>query len=196
MIKRSIFGLRAAAFSTLSRMRCTMLSASMWVTRSLIAPSVLTQPEVALSPAATRTGTGSPVTAEVSRRLSPSTTSPSSGTRSPGRTRTMSPSCASSAGITSISPFVLDQIYRLGTQVDRVHDLLARTVNRTILKVFADAVEQHNADRLVERADRPCTDGCNGHQEVFVKYLTAADVLDSRQQDMAAEQQVSRDEQH
>ena len=91
---------------------------------------------------------------------------------------------------------VLDQIYRLGTQVDRVHDLLARTVNRTVLKVFADTVEQHNADGLVERADRPCTDGCNSHQEVFVKYLTAADVLDSRQQDMAAEQQVSRDEQH
>ena len=54
--------------------------------------------------------------------------------------------------------------------------------------------DRHNADSLVERADRPCTDGCNGHQEVFVKYLTAADVLDSRQQDMAAEQQVSRDE--
>ena len=91
---------------------------------------------------------------------------------------------------------VLDQIYRLGTQVDCIHDLLARTINRTILKVFADTVEQHNADGLVERADRPCTDGCNGHQEVFVKYLTAADVLDSRQQDMAAEQQVSCDEQH
>ena len=40
VIKRSILGLRAAAFSTLSKMRWTMLSASTWVTRSLIAPSV------------------------------------------------------------------------------------------------------------------------------------------------------------
>ena len=30
---------------------------------------------------------------------------------------------------------------------------------------------------------------------VFVKYLTAADILDSRQQDMAADKQVSRDRQ-
>ena len=63
-------------------------------------PEVLTQPEITLLPGPTPTGTGSPVTGEVSIRLSPSTITPSRGIRSPGRTSRMSPTWASSAGMT------------------------------------------------------------------------------------------------
>ena len=89
----------------------------------------------------------------------------------------MSPSAASSAGMTEMLPS-------------------ARAVYGAILEVFADAVEQHDADRLVERADRPCADGRDSHEEVLVKHLTAADVFDRGQQDMAAEQQIRRDHQN
>ena len=89
----------------------------------------------------------------------------------------------------------LYEVHGFGTQVDGVHDLLAGAVYGAVLEVFTDAVEQHDADRLIERADRPCADGRDRHQEVFVEYLSAADVLDRRQQNVAAEQQIRRDHQ-
>ena len=45
---------------------------------------------------------------------------------------------------------LFDQIDRLRPQVDRGHDLFARTLDRAVLKVLAHAVEQHNADRFVK----------------------------------------------
>ena len=65
-------------------------------------PEVLTQPERTSLPGATATGTGSPVTAEVSIRLSPRNTVPSNGMRSPGRISIQSPTFTSS-GSTSIT---------------------------------------------------------------------------------------------
>ena len=103
MIKRSIFGLLAAAFSTESRIFVTMESSSAFSTRILRRPEVFTQPEITLSPIPAATGTGSPVTGEVSIRLSPSMIVPSSGIRSPGRTSRRSPGLACSAGITCTS---------------------------------------------------------------------------------------------
>ena len=89
-----------------------------------------------------------------------------------------------------------DKVYGLRTQVDGIHDLSARAVYGAVLEVFADAVEQHNADRLVERADRPCADSRDSHEEVLVKHLTASDVFDRGQQNMTAEQQIRRNEQN
>ena len=103
VIKRSMVGLEAAAFSTLSRILVTMDSASTFSTRILSIPLVFTQPETISSPKARFTGTGSPVTGEVSTRLSPSITTPSKGMRSPARTKRISPTCTSSAGITFTS---------------------------------------------------------------------------------------------
>ncbi len=102
-MKRSMVGLLAAAFSTLSRIRVTMDSSRTFSTRIFSIPEVFTQPETTSSPYLRFTGTGSPVTGEVSTRLSPSITTPSRGIRSPTRTSRMSPTCASAAGITFTS---------------------------------------------------------------------------------------------
>ena len=85
-----------------------------------------------------------------------------------------------------------DTVDRFRSEVDRLHNLAARTFDRAVLKIFANAVEQHYADRLIGRADRPCADGCQRHEEVFVKYAALADVAHSSQQDAPAEQEVRR----
>ena len=96
----SILGLPAAAVSTELRMRVTMDSDKGRTTFILRTPWIFMQPEITSVPAAALTGTGSPVTGEVSILLSPSTTIPSRGILSPGRTRRISPGFASAAGIT------------------------------------------------------------------------------------------------
>ena len=85
VIKRSIFGFDAAAFSTASRIRITMESFNSCVTSKTMRPSTLMQPDITSVPTVALTGTGSPVTAAVSIRVVPSTTRPSNGIRSPGR---------------------------------------------------------------------------------------------------------------
>ena len=95
----SILGFPAAAFSTESRMRVTMDSERGFSTLILISPCSLTQPEMTSVPGCADTGTGSPVTGEVSIRLSPSVITPSRGILSPGRTSRISPTPAFSAGI-------------------------------------------------------------------------------------------------
>ena len=99
VINLSIFGLLAAAFSTESRILVTIDSSRIFSTRIFNCPDVLTHPETILSPVFAITGTGSPVTGEVSIRLSPSMITPSNGIRSPGRTKRISPTFASSASI-------------------------------------------------------------------------------------------------
>jgi len=69
------------------------------VTRTHRASSVATVPATTWSPAPRRTGTDSPVIIDSSTSAAPATTSPSAGTRPPGRTTTTSPS-RSSAGVT------------------------------------------------------------------------------------------------
>ena len=103
MIKRSIFGLLAAAFSTESRIFVTMDSLSGFVTSAFNTPCSLIQPEISSSPGTTLTGTGSPVTGEVSTRLSPSITFASSGILSPGRIIIISFTLASCDGISFTS---------------------------------------------------------------------------------------------
>ena len=104
VIKRSIFGLLAAAFSTESMILVTIDSSSTFSTLILITPEVFKHPEVTSVPTETETGMGSPVTGEVSIIVSPSVMIPSNGIRSPGRTNKISPISASSASITVTSP--------------------------------------------------------------------------------------------
>ena len=80
---------------------------------------------------------------------------------------------------------------RFRPQIDCLHDLAARTLDRAVLKIFANAVEQHNADRFVRCADRPCADGRQRHQKVFVEYTALADIAYGGQQHAPAEQQIS-----
>lgn len=69
---------------------------------SILAP--FTVPPLSRSPGALRTGAASPVSIDSSTGLSPSSTSPSTGTRSPGRTRRRSPTWTCSNGTSTSSP--------------------------------------------------------------------------------------------
>ena len=92
------------ALSTSCRMRATVESSYAFVvfTRSAVSP--FTQPLITASPGLTSRGTGSPVSAAVSRKELPSRTMPSSGTFSPGRIRMTEPTSTSSGSSCSISP--------------------------------------------------------------------------------------------
>ncbi len=81
----------ACASSTSRAMRARAVSAPTAVSWTSSAPSRARVPPVTASPARLSTGTGSPVSIDSSTALAPSSTRPSAGMRSPGRTRTTSP---------------------------------------------------------------------------------------------------------
>ena len=67
-------------------------------------PLPFTVPPVTFSPAPFSTGMGSPVTIDSSTDERPSTTDPSTGTFSPGRTRRSMPGATSATGTSSSRP--------------------------------------------------------------------------------------------
>ena len=79
-------------------MRARALSAPSVVARKRKAPVRLIVPPITRSPAFFSTGIDSPVSIDSSTALAPESTSPSTGTRSPGRTITMSPLRTCSTG--------------------------------------------------------------------------------------------------
>ena len=103
-MKRSERDLRAEDCSASSRMRDTALSPKGRVVRTRSRPVRLTQPLEISSPGAQGLGRLSPVRAEVSSALSPSMTTPSIGTRSPGRTTMTLPGATSSGSTETTSP--------------------------------------------------------------------------------------------
>ena len=88
--------LRELAFSTRSRIFDTVDSPKAFVVRILSTPDMSMQPLMISSPAFTSRGRLSPVSALVLRLALPSTTTPSSGTFSPGCTTMMLPTVTSS----------------------------------------------------------------------------------------------------
>ncbi len=88
---RWIGALPACADSTMRMMRASVVSVPTASVSMASAPSALIEPPVTLSPRALATGRLSPVISDSSTWLRPSTTSPSTGRRSPGRTSTRSP---------------------------------------------------------------------------------------------------------
>ena len=83
-IKFSDRDFREEAFSTRSRILDTVDSSKTWVVRTRSRPFRLMQPLMISSPGPTARGRLSPVRALVFRVDSPSSTTPSMGTRSPG----------------------------------------------------------------------------------------------------------------
>ena len=79
-------------------MRAIVLSSGARVTRTFSTASALIEPANTRSPGSLMRGTDSPVTGLSSTPEVPSITSPSAGTRSPGRTRTALPTARLSAG--------------------------------------------------------------------------------------------------
>ena len=89
-------------------------------------PVPLTVPPMSRSPAVFSTGMGSPVTIDSSTALLPSTTAPSTGTFSPGRTRSRSPTCTSSSGTSPSDPSSCSRRAVFGARPSR--DLMALDV--------------------------------------------------------------------
>ena len=103
--KRCVGARDAAASSTSLTMRATVLSDAPRVVRIRSSPaSAFTDPANTVSPGPRATGTLSPVTVLSSKADLPSTISPSHGTRSPGRTWTMSPTASRTAATSSTPP--------------------------------------------------------------------------------------------
>ena len=93
-------GALAACASSTSRMMCaSTLSLPAAVTSISTRPSPLIEPPVSASPVPLATGSGSPVSMASSTCVLPSLTLPSAGTRSPGRTASLSPARSSSTGM-------------------------------------------------------------------------------------------------
>ena len=94
----------ACADSTSRITRASVVSAPTAVVRSSRAPSVLMAPPVTRSPGPLATGMLSPVIRDSSTWLRPSSTSPSTAMRSPGRTRTRSPRTTASTATSASTP--------------------------------------------------------------------------------------------
>ena len=86
----------AAASPTICIICERVVSSPTFVASHFKNPVLFTVPALTLSPSALSTGTLSPVSADSSTALSPSTILPSTGTFSPGRTTKMSPFCTCS----------------------------------------------------------------------------------------------------
>ncbi len=132
-MKLSAFALRSAALSTSSRMRDAVDCSNGRVTSMVSTPVRFTQPDSASCPTVTSRGSDSPVSAAVSRADEPDVMTPSSGTRSPGRTRIVSP-IATSAGSTSTisSPrrrFALSGRMSMSAEIDRLERSTATLSN-------------------------------------------------------------------
>ena len=63
----------------------------------------------------------------------------------------------------------------------------------SVFKVFADAVEQHDADGLGKAAGEKRADGGKGHQEVLVQHLAPGKVLYGRHNDFPAQQDIGHE---
>ncbi len=92
------------AFATISTIWLSMVSApTRWASITRLPVPLIVAP-VTGSPSTFSTGTGSPEIIDSSIEERPSTTTPSTGTLSPGRTRSRSPTSTSSSGISSSRP--------------------------------------------------------------------------------------------
>ena len=116
----------SASFWIGARERCA--SATIWTiwaskvslptssARMTKVPVALTVAPVTLSPGAFSAGTGSPVIIDSSTALCPSSTTPSTGTFSPGRTRRQFPGWTSSSGMSVSEPSSRTRRARLGAR--------------------------------------------------------------------------------
>ena len=104
VMKFSVRAFFSLAFSTSSRTRATVDSPKGLVVRTWMRPVMLMQPLMMSSPDLAGRGIDSPVRAAVSSWVSPSTMTPSIGTRSPGLTTITVPTAMSSGKTCSSVP--------------------------------------------------------------------------------------------
>ena len=102
--RRWIGAFEPCARSTSSTIRASAVSRPTRVARITNEPVVLTVAPITSSPAAFADGIGSPVSIASSTADMPSTTTPSTGTFSPGRTRNRSPGTIAASSTSSSAP--------------------------------------------------------------------------------------------
>ena len=90
--------------------------------------------------------------------------------------------------------FAHQQVDNLRTQVDSIHNLTAALFYGTLLKIFAHAIEEHNANSLFPCLDSKGTQRSNSHQEVFIEHITLSDILQGSQHNTSTQQDVSKNQ--
>ena len=98
------------------------------------------------------------------------------------------------SGRNNLHLFAYQQVDNLRTQVNSVHNLATALFYRTLLKIFAHAIEEHNANSLFPGLNSKRTQCCNGHEEVFVKYITLRNILQGSQHNASAQQNISKNQ--
>ena len=101
---RCIGAFERCACATICTICASMVCAPTRSERITSAPLVFSVAPISLSPGRLLTGSGSPVSIDSSTALDPSVTTPSTGTFSPGRTRSRSPTCTCVRGTSSSVP--------------------------------------------------------------------------------------------
>ena len=117
------------------------------------APLWFMVPPMTFAPTSFVTGIDSPVTIDSSTALRPSTTEPSTGTFSPGRTRRRSPTWTLSSCTSSSVPSRLDAARGLGREVEQRADGAARALAGPQLEHLPEQHE-HRDDRRRLEIDR------------------------------------------
>ena len=107
------------AAATICTMRASMVSRPTFSARMTRPPVVLIVPPITLAPRSLVTGIDSPVTIDSSSDERPSITSPSTGTFSPGRTRSRSPTATASSETSSSVPSSLRRRAVFGARSSR-----------------------------------------------------------------------------
>ncbi|CAM5530282.1 hypothetical protein SSTU70S_02859 [Stutzerimonas stutzeri] len=105
--RRCIGALERCAWATICTICASMVALPTFCACITRLPWRLRVAPISVSPARFITGTGSPVSIDSSTALSPSSTRPSTGTFSPGRTRSLSPLCTWVSGMSSSLPSAL-----------------------------------------------------------------------------------------
>ena len=85
---------------------------------------------------------------------------------------------------------------RIGADIQERGDGAARALDRIGLEPLADLVEQHNGDTLGVVAERECPDGCNRHEEIFIKDAPVTDVHRGAPEDVPADQRIGCEEEN
>ncbi len=122
------------------------VSAPTRVARTTSRPPTLTHPPVTVSPGPTSTGTGSPVSMEVSTADRPAMTTPSVAIFSPGRITNSSPTTSVSGGDGDLAA-VAEHRRLLGAQVEQRRQRGAGLAPRPRFQVPAEQDQRGDADR-------------------------------------------------
>jgi copper chaperone CopZ len=124
--RRWIGARERCAAATIWTICASMVSRPTFSARIRTEPVVLSVPAMTLAPASLVTGIDSPVTIDSSSEERPSSTVPSTGTLSPGRTRSLSPTCTVSSETSSSLPSSLTRRAVAGARFSRAR--MAREV--------------------------------------------------------------------